>query len=269
MSMLQRNKLLNIFSRRHGLWMTMAMGAVIISIGGAPSAWAQYVMPGMPGIMPYSPRTNRTNTNNPNSTTNRGPQPFQGTATITAIGERGLEVADVNGKTWKLAPDKNCVIEVTGTADPDFLRPDMLVKYTAQFDKKGKASAPLNELEIVSPQAAMSSIKQEVAGKKEAGDNFNGAVIGHIKSIKNNQLIVQAPNGVFTADLSPNVSVKVNVSDFRLAQPGDKVDATGEYSPQGLALAKEMRITLSNPLGDAGKRKAAAKAAGNAAAENK
>jgi hypothetical protein len=268
MSTFHRNRFLSCFSRSRWLWMSVAIFGLTIGTVGAPSAWAQY---GMPGMIPYTPRTNRTNNpySNSNSTLNRGPQPFQGTATITAVGSQGLEVTDATGKTWKLAPERNCVIEVTGTADSDFLKPDMLVRFTAQFDKKGKATSPVNELEIISPQAAMGSIKQEVNGKKEAGESVSGAIIGHIKSIKNNQLTVQNTNGTFTAELGPNPSIKVNLSDFHLAQPGDKVDATGEYSPQGLAGAKEMRITLSNPLGENGKRKSTAKAAGNAAAANK
>jgi hypothetical protein len=258
----KRNRFLVFFRRTRALWLALVMFTV-----GAQSVWAQYGVP-IPGMSPYYPRTNRTNNNNPNSNQN-SPTPFQGTATITGIGSSGLEVIDANGKNWRLAPEKNCVIEVTGTADPSFLKPDMLVRFSAQFDKKGNATAPVNELEIVSPQAALNSIKQEVAGKKDVSDNINGALIGHIKGIKNNQLTVQTTNGTYTAALSPNPSIKVNVSDFHWAVVGDKVDASGYYSPQGLAVAKEMRITLSNPLGEGGKKKPATKAAGTSTTTTK
>ncbi|HTQ37840.1 MAG TPA: hypothetical protein VMJ32_02365, partial [Pirellulales bacterium] len=127
-----------------------------------------------------------------------------------------------------------------------------------QFDKKGKATAPVNELEIISPQAAMGSLRSEVTGKKEANDDPGGLIIGHIKSIKNNSLTVQTPNGTYSVDLGANPSIKVNVSDLRLAQVGDKVDAKGVYSPQGLAMADEIKVTLSTPLGE-GRKKPSAK----------
>jgi hypothetical protein len=258
MSALHENRIFGLFRPRRWTWL-----AVVIAVVGSESAFGQYGgMPNMPGMMPYVPRSNRANnTNNPNSnsTQNRGPQQFSGTATIVAIGDRGLEVTDANGNNWRVAPEKNCVIEVTGTADPSFLKPDMLVRFTAQFDKKGNATAPVNELEIVSPQAALSSIKQEIAGKKQVGESVNGAIVGHIKTFKNNQLTVQTTNGTYSADLGPNPSIKVNVSDFRWAQPGDKVDAVGYYSQPGTAIAQQMRISLSSPLGEVSKKKPAAK----------
>ena len=261
MSAFHENKIFGLVGPRRWVWL-----AVVIAVVVSESAFGQYGgMPGMQGMMPYVPRSNRANGNNPNSnpnsTQNRGPQQFQGTATIVAIGERGLEVTDASGNNWRLAPEKNCVVEVTGTADPSFLKPDMLVRFTAQFDKKGNATAPVNELEIVSPQAAMSSIKQEIAGKKAVGASANGTVIGHIKTIKNNQLTVQTTNGTYSAELGPNPSIKVNVSDFRWAQAGDKVDAVGYYSQPGTAFAQQMRITLSSPLGEVSKKKPAAKTA--------
>jgi hypothetical protein len=261
------NRFFDCLHHNRAMWMAPVICGLAL---GTQSAWAQYGGGGMGGLMPYVPRTNRSNNpNSPNSSANRGEQPFQGTATVYAVGSVGLEVTDANGNNWKLAQEKNCLVEVTGTADPSFLKPDMLVKFSAQFDKKGKATAPLNELEIISPQAAMSSLKAEINGKKGVADAVDGPVIGHVKTIKNNELTVQNTNGVFTAELGSNPSIKVNVSDFHWAQPGDKVDAKGYYTQQGLAYADEIKITLSTPLGDNSKKKSATKPAGNSAAANK
>ncbi len=257
----------NFFWGGRALWLTVAMLAV-----GAESSSAQYGgMPMMPGMTPYVPRSQRTNNNNPNSNQQtRGMQtPFQGTATITGIGSRGLEVIDSTGGKWIVVPEKkNCKIEVTGNADPSFLKPDMLVRFNAAFDKKGNATGPINELEIISPQAAMSttSVKNEM----KVGEAVpNGEMTGHIKSIKNNHFSVQNTNGTFSADLAPNAVVKVNVSEPQLAQAGDKVDVKGYYSQQGVAIAQEMHITLSNTLGEPVKKKTGTKAAGTSATANK
>ncbi|HZZ29714.1 MAG TPA: hypothetical protein VFE46_17085 [Pirellulales bacterium] len=254
----------NLFSRDRFTWLILIASALAISIGSVPSAWAQYGA----GAMPYMPRTNSRNNNNANNP--RGAQPFSGSATISAIGSVGLEVTDSNGTNWALKPDKNCVTRVTGTADPSFLKPDLLVKFSSEFDKKGKASAPVSELEIISPQTT-SAQRPETGGRKEGNETSAGPIIGHIKSIKNNLLTVQTIGGLYTVELAANPTIKVNVSDLRLAQVGDKVDATGAYNQQGLAVAKEITVTLSNPLGTPAKKKPAdaKSAAGNSAAANK
>src|SRR5262249_47177213 len=103
-------------------------------------AWAQGYGMGVPGNLRTKPRNN---TNSTNSLTGRIQTPFQGSATIQSVGSRGLEV-NAEGANWVVAPDKNCKIEVTGTADPSFLvnvRSPLLVRFNAEFDKKGKATA--------------------------------------------------------------------------------------------------------------------------------
>ena len=62
------------------------------------------------------------------------------------------------GSKWNVAPDKNCKIEVTGTGDASLLKPGMLVRFSADVDKKtGKASAPVTEIDVISPQNAMAA----------------------------------------------------------------------------------------------------------------
>jgi hypothetical protein len=264
------------FRRRffYGASLRLVIVAIGLAVGAcdAQMLWAQYGvpgMPGMPGMMPYVQRSNRNNPNNPNSNSNnqysnRGnAQPeFQGTATITGVGSQGIEVVDAKGDKWRVVPEKkNCKIEVTGTADVSFLKPDMLVRFNAQFDKKGNAAAPVDSLDIISPQAAMSatSIKTEF----QAGQAQNGIIIGHIKSIKSNHLAVTNTMGTFSFDLAPNATIKVDVSEPALAQAGDKVDVQGYISQPGMAVARVMHITLSNVLGEP-KKKATTKATGNA-----
>jgi hypothetical protein len=264
MSTLHGNRI-KMIGRCCSVWVTLLTAAASAQI-----AFGQYSMPGM---MPYVPRSQRTNNNNPNSnqnSQNRNMQtPFQGTATITGVGSLGLEVIDANGNKWRVVPEKKtCKIEVTGNADPSFLKPDMLVRYNAAFDKKGNATAAVNELEIISPLMAMSatSMKNEM----KVGEAIpNGEMTGHIKSIKNNHFSVQNTNGTFSADLAPNAVVKVDVSEPQWVQAGDKVDVKGYYSQQGVAIAQEMHITLSNTLGEPVKKKTGTKASGTAATANK
>jgi len=203
--------------------------------------------------------------------------PFQGSYTIEGVGARGLQIVFDNGSKGLVAPDKFCKVEVTGTADPAALKPGLLVKFNAQFDKKGRATAPVNELEIVSPQTAMgdkekggglATDKGAKKGDKEATTGSgSGTVLGHIKEFKNNELTVDSVEGPVKAELGANPSIKVNVNDFRFAQAGDKVDIQGFYMPNkpGEAVARQMKITLSSPLGsDPSKKKPQAKSGATA-----
>lgn len=67
-------------------------------------------------------------------------------------------VVDAMGQKWNVAPDKNCKIEVTGAGDASLLKPGMLVRFSADVDKKtGKASAPVTQVDITSPQNALAA----------------------------------------------------------------------------------------------------------------
>lgn len=258
-----------MFMRR--FWTKFYLVAVAVSLMSAGSAFAQgYGM----GATPVMPRSNRGNPNAAAAAAARQMEtPFQGSFTIEAVGSRGLEVVFDNGSKGLVAPDRTCKTEVTGTADPAALKPGLLVKFNAQVDKKGRATAPVNELEIISPQTAMAE-KEKGAGKKGEKETASGlgpgTVLGHIKEFKNNELTVEAPDGTVKAELGANPAIKVNVNDFHFAQAGDKVDVQGYYLPTkpNEAIARQMKITLSSPLGsDPSKKKPQAKATSTTASK--
>ncbi len=134
---------------RNTLLLVIALGLL-----SAEAARAQYGVPSIPGRKSKSAAAN-----------SRVPAnlkiPFQGTGTIEAVAPGGMQVTAA-GAVWLVKFDKNCKIEVTGSADPSFLRSGLLVRFTADVDKKGKATALLNELEIVSPQNAMVFARREL-----------------------------------------------------------------------------------------------------------
>jgi hypothetical protein len=241
----------------------------------ASSAWAQMIAP-----YPVTRGNSRNNMMNPNA---RPPMeqrtPFEGSGVVEGAGPLGLAV-NANGASWKVKPDKNCKIEVTGTADPDFLKPGLWVKFSGDFDKKGKATAPVNQLEIVDQRTAMVNEKEkgrsglngaDATEKKAKGAATSaapnsGPILGKITAYKNNELTLETGGGTLKADLGNNPSIKVNVSEFTWAQPGDTVDVKGWYMQPGAAVAQDIKVTLKNPLGENTKKKPGAKAADKTAA---
>ena len=235
---------------------------VMVIVLSTSSAWAQMAVP-----YPVT-RGNSRNMLNPNA---RPPveqrTPFEGSGVVEGAGPLGLAV-NANGMSWKVKPDKNCKIEVTGTADPDFLKPGLWVKFNADIDKKTKATAPVNELEIVDQRTAMVNEKSrggltgtDAGAKKGKGAATgvaanSGPILGKITAYKNNELTLETGSGTVKADLGPNPSIKVNVSDFSWAQPGDTVEVKGWYMQPGAAMAQDIKVTIKDPLGENPKKKA-------------
>ena len=242
-------------------WVALAAGLL-----GAETALGQ--MYGT-GATPVMPRRGNANPNAQARAAMETPTPFERSFTIQDVGTLGLKVMFDNGSEGVIAPDKACKIDVTGTADPAFLslKSGLMVKFNAQIDKKGRATAPLNELEIVTMQTAneKEGDSEKGSAKKPAASALGpGIILGHVTEYKNNELTVQTTDGQqVKAELGANPAIKVHVSEFRgFAQPGDKVDVKGYFVPAqpSKAMAREMKITLSSPLGsDPSKKKPQAK----------
>ncbi len=194
------------------------------------------------------------------------PEKFTGSGIIEAIGP-GVLQANIGGQPWLIKPSEKCKLTVKGTAEADFLRAGLFVRVSGEFDKKGKAAAPIGELEIVTPSA--SAVPGIVGGglgptAVPAGGFGEGepkpaaapanvptalVVTGRIASIKNGELTVSAGNGSVRFTLTDAPTIKVNAADIGFARIGDAVDVkNGGYFQPGRALAEEMTISLVTPL---------------------
>jgi hypothetical protein len=186
-------------------------------------------------------------------------QQFQNSGTLDAIGSAGIRI-DINGTKYNVAADKTgCKFEVSGTVDSSFLKPGMPVHFSAEVDKKGKASAPVSDLEIVSQQTPAATDTSHTAShvaKKPAATPAAGpsSITGLLKEVKGNEISVEGTSGPVHAELTPDTPIKVEVNDARmaheLAHPGDKVDVTGYLAQPGIVIAQDIRITLSGTQSD-------------------
>jgi hypothetical protein len=192
---------------------------------------------------------------------------LDGAGTVEGVAAGALKV-NVNGMQGVVQPGPKCRVEVTGLADPEFLRPGLLVRFSAEIGKNGKATAPLNTLEIVTPKTAVEEAMKAAEAKK--GDNpepMAEMILAKISSIKNKMVTMTTSAGdTITAELGANPSISVNVDDYTVASPGDKVEVNGTIAPQGYAVASKIVIKLARPLGEVAK-KPAPKPAATAAAK--
>ncbi len=187
-------------------------------------------------------------------------QELHGKGELEAVGAAGF-AAVLDGQPWKVAfePKKQLKIEVTGSATPEFLAPGMFVKFKGDFDKKGKATAEVKDLEIFTLN------EKEPLGATKSGGAFETAapqkgppsnlpttyeIAGRITGMKKGTMIVSCPNLTVHADVAPDATIKVNVADLSLASAGDKIEVKGWYmkGKEGLGYADEVTVQLTNPL---------------------
>ena len=192
--------------------------------------------------------------------------------TIKGLVPGGMLVVSAAGDQWQVALDPKAEVIVTGTAAPSFLRPGMLVKFSGKFNKKAESVEPLSSITVFTPREEKHHRGEEGAGgnndlakglfqleepspdkeKKKAFESFDVSSGGAVVSARGGKLSVRGPAGTFKIALADDAQVALDVSDYRLARAGDKVELEG-WTYQGdvtKVVANRVTIRLAEPLGE-------------------
>ncbi len=216
---------------------------------------------GRVGAGPYGPRTNVQ-------------QPAAIKQELHGKGEfevanGGIVKAVLDGKVWYLKFDKGAAVNVTGKATTDFLAPGMYVNFKADLDHRGKAAAPVTELEIFTPDN-LHPVGATTAGGAFAETPKKGAasatptaytVAGRVSSMHKGSMTVACGNMTVRADVSPDAAIKIDVSDPAWVAAGDKIEVTGYFMREGYGMVSKMAVDIANPLTGPRKKGAAKKPA--------
>ena len=199
---------------------------------------------------------------------------FAATGTIEAIGQGVFRVLTTSDQQWMIWVDQKTKIHVTGTAEADFVRPGMFIKFKADVDKNGNALAKGGNLTLFTPSLENPvGIWPEGAGSDDAEENNPGAdvepdadatkslgvftIAGQITDERRGKMTVNAMRGVVTIELAEKPKIDIALADGSLARPGDKVTIKGKrpVGRMGVAQATELNIVLAQPLAMPGKKK--------------
>ena len=164
---------------------------------------------------------------------------------IVAVKAPFLRMKNVSGKNWVIkveALPPNIVYR--GPADAGYLKPGMLVRFSTQLDRAGRATAPLSEVFVFSPRPGY-----HIGTFPEADGNM--LVAGKVITLKEGKMRVLAGRRV-TAELAPDVSVMLDLTNFTLARPGDKIEVKGYFYEGGKGIAQHLRITSSTMFSEEG-----------------
>ena len=203
---------------------------------------------------------------------------LSGEATVKGVRAGVLQVTTVDGTDWLVsipAQPENVVFRAS--ASPQFLQPQMAVRFHATFKKTDKrrkeyqATQPVAALEIITlrpgsepnvyPDDAKDSrdeLFQDDQGDKpekkkeipQAADELDCLVIGNLLEYKNNKIKVAAGPFVVSAELPETAEVTVDVRHCLWVHAGDKVELNARYFPamRGQAEGQQLTITAAQPL---------------------
>ena len=231
--------------------------AAFIAGGLLFPAHAQRVRPGR-NVQPPKPKT----------------EPFAAQGTIRALMPGRIQILTDSTQNWIVFVDPKAIIRVTGTAEPDFLKIGMFIRFTAEVDKRGLVKNQLEQLTIFTPsQRVFPGIWPEgqepaadkpAEGKPRFGTGVGGpaavgnapasnlyTVAGCITGSRKGLLTVNAGRAVVRVQVAVDAKIDVDISDYSVAKPGDKISVTrGKMfaGRVGIAQAQELAIKLSKPL---------------------
>lgn len=197
--------------------------------------------------------------------------PFAAEGTVQAVIPGRIQIQTLTDQTWVVFVDPTTKVHVTGTAEADFLRRGMFIKFSAQVDKRGNVQSPIAELTIFTPSeenpvgiwpagvgpAVGPGGNNFGAGMGPAPPNTKGpetgfyTVGGQITSERKGKLTVNAGRGVVLIELSKKPTIGVDFADYSVARQGDKISVTrGKMfrGRPGLAQAQELTVVMAQPL---------------------
>jgi hypothetical protein len=198
------------------------------------------------------------------------------TATIKGTARNVLQVVTESGETWLISvPRRPEQVLYQGTASPEWLRPGMIVRFEATLKldrKRSQAVDKLKKLTVVTlrPGVELNVYPEAVPAEEAATDDGTKSrakitkkrrvrrgpitasclVVGRLLEIKGNRIEVAAGRMPVRADVTEDLQVSVEVNDYRLSQPGDKVELSARYHPnaKGRAEGERLTITAAKPL---------------------
>ena len=213
-------------------------------------------------------------------------EPFAAEGTVQAVMPRGIQMLTDSTQNWMVIIDPKTVIHVTGTAEADFLRAGIFIRFTAEVDKRGSAKEKLEQLTIFTPsQQNFPGIWPEgqgpaddkpAEGQRRFGTGIGGvppvgranaapngraagkaptsgvySIAGRITRCRKDRLTVNAGRAAVRVQLAEDPKIDVDFADYSVAKPGDRISVTkGKMFAGriGLAQAQELTIKLSKPL---------------------
>ena len=187
----------------------------------------------------------------------KAPQVVYPQGSIEAIRQGMVKIATTGGESWMVHIPPTAEIMVTGTATPDFLKPELCIEFLADVNRHGRVQNKIEKLGIFTPselkflgafaEAGFDNGPND-AGQRGKRPTSRYKVHGRITSMKNDKLTVDYRTGTVEIELADEVKIDLAVADYRFAKPGDKISCTGIQVGEKAAQATRVSIDMAQPL---------------------
>ncbi len=214
-------------------------------------------------------------------------EPFAAQGVVQQVMPGRVQILTNTHQTWLVLIDPRAEVHVKGTAKADYLRVGQYIRFTAEIDRKGRVVGKLEELTLFTPTAPThigiwpeGTVGEEQAAGGQAfgagatkGQGFGAGgaagagpaseaqrymVAGRTVRARRGTLAINAGRAMIQAELAEEPLIHVDVANYLLAQPGDKIAVTKGRMPAGLSVlppgrigtaqATELSIELAQPL---------------------
>jgi hypothetical protein len=178
--------------------------------------------------------------------------PIKVDGVVEQVVSQGIVAKSKDGKTkYAIGFDPASKINVTGKAGPDILKVGTYIQMDVKMNSKMEPAEDVSKIQIIeknamNPPGIASALGPD--GKMgEAGPYF---VRGNVKTNKNNELSVTAGSKTVTVRLKPGMTMDVNLSDWRLANPGDAIVGDGKTvgQPGAMTMVYGERIDIKSVM---------------------
>ena len=179
---------------------------------------------------------------------------FDGEGTVSAY-QNGALLMTLEGQRWIGAVLPASKVKISGFANRNVLRPGVIVRLSAEFDRKTSAATePVTELEIVSPRPGDRAgiFADEVIDPTERKKGPPPAtarlrIFDAVTGVKENTLFFKK----YSVEVSPDATITVDLMDPSLLSSGDaikKVKGRRLKGTQGRLVIEELEAELTQPL---------------------
>jgi hypothetical protein len=179
---------------------------------------------------------------------------FDGEGTVSAY-QNGALWMTLEGQRWIGAVMPASKLKISGFANRNVLRPGVIVRLSAEFDRKTFAALePVTELEVVSPRPGDQAgiFPDEVIDTTERKKGPPPAtaklrIFDAITGVKENTLFFKK----YRVEVSPDATITVDLADPSLLSQGDaitKVKGRRIKGTQGRLMIEELEAELAQPL---------------------
>lgn len=197
---------------------------------------------------------------------------------LVGVARGMIKVQTEDGGQWLVALGRSTeAISVVGTAEPNWLRPGMLVRFNGNFNRKGEAIAPIKAVSVVTMREGMrfgitpanatsrfggsggglfADEEEEKARaakptrpKKSKPEDIEYVVVGKIAKIRKGEYSIAAGRLIkFELDEKPRIDI--DVADLSLVPQGTPIKIDAWYYPNqpGRAMANKITVALEKTL---------------------